>query len=458
MERLEARRLRRIGPAILNTRTALLLGFGGLLALLIFTGLDAIRVLSQARSANAAIRREFLERARRLDEIRSALYLSGTLVRDYLLEPDPGDADRQREALRAVRARMDSELADYAKLVPQDETAPVSVLRRELDSYWRSLDPVLGWNAEQRRRGGYAFLRDEVFPRRTAMLGIADQIAGVNAGELTSGDRRLAEMFVAFRSRLLGTLAITLGLGLLLAGASMGRILRLERETDRHLEAVTQARAQLRELSARLVEAQEHERKSISRELHDAVGQSLSAVLFELRNLVAEIPPDSTSLRAHADTIRKLVEGSVAMVRNMALLLRPSMLDDLGLVPALEWHAREVSKNTGLIVNVAAAGIPEDLPEEHKTCIYRIVQESLHNVVRHAHARTARVTIQMAERGIELTIQDDGEGFTPALQKGLGLIGIQERVENLAGKLHVRSAAGQGTMLSVYLPLLAATA
>src|SRR5450759_5326385 len=123
MERLEARRLRRIGPAILNTRTALLLGFGGLLALLIFTGLDAIRVLSQARSANAAIRREFLERARRLDEIRSALYLSGTLVRDYLLEPDPGDADRQREALRAVRARMDSELADYAKLVPQDETA-----------------------------------------------------------------------------------------------------------------------------------------------------------------------------------------------------------------------------------------------------------------------------------------------------------------------------------------------
>ena len=141
------------------------------------------------------------------------------------------------------------------------------------------------------------------------------------------------------------------------------------------------------------------------------------------------------------------------MVRNMALLLRPSMLDDLGLVSAVEWQAREVSRRSGLIINVAADELSGDLSDEHKTCIYRIVQEALHNVSCHADAQTVRIVINRTPDGIEVAIQDDGKGFRPEREKGLGLIGIQERVGNLGGVLRVESRPGEGTLLSVKLPI-----
>jgi signal transduction histidine kinase len=404
------------------------------------------------RTGNALVREEFLERSRRIDEIRSAVYLSGTLVRDYLLEPDPAAAERQLVSLRALRNRMDAELHDYSDLLPANEAQPLASLREELVAYWRSLDPVFAWTPDRRRGQGYAFLRDVVFPRRTAMLDLADRIGAMNAQEHTSGDRRLDQMFTSFRNRLLATLAITVGLGVLLAGASMGRILRLERQTRENLIEVTRARAELRELSARLLDAQENERKSISRELHDAVGQSLSATLLELRNLSAVLPDDSDA-RTRLEGAKRLLETSVGMVRNMALLLRPSMLDDLGLLPAVEWHSREVWKRSGVAVHVAGNGDLEDLPEQHKTCIYRVVQEALHNVVQHADAKNVRVMIERAPAAVHVSIQDDGHGFDPLRQKGLGLIGIEERVENLNGTVAVRSEPGLGTMLDISLPL-----
>jgi signal transduction histidine kinase len=438
---------------LFSTRTALLLGFGGLLLLLIISGLDAVQVLSQMRSSNERIRREFLERARKLEQIRLGLYLSGTYIRDYLLEPVPETAERHRAILETTRTQITSELLGYEQLLRPEQRKPFRVLQQELDAYWNSLDPVLGWDGQRRKALGYAFLRDEVFPRRMSMLSIADRIGAVNEQELTAGDRRLSEMFVGLRNRLMTVLAITVALGFLQAGASMKQILRLERATARHLEEVTLARGQLRDLSARLVAAQESERKTISRELHDAIGQSLSAVLFEFRNMSAVLPDQPPGLRRHAETIRKLVESSVGMVRNMALLLRPSMLDDLGLVPALEWQARDVSKRTGLIVNVAATELPEDLPDEHKTCIFRVVQEGLHNVSKHSDARTVRIAVAHRHGDIVLSVEDDGKGLSPDQRNGLGLIGVHERVENLGGTFRVESSPGRGTLLSITLPL-----
>jgi signal transduction histidine kinase len=439
--------------AIFSARSALLLGFGSILLLLVISGVDAIQVLGEMQRGNARIRSDYLERARKLDEIRSALYLSGTYIRDYLLEPDSENARRHQSSLKSTKARIEGELAGYETLLRPEQRAPFAGLQRELAAYWRSLDPVLHWTSEQRREGGYAFLRDEVFPRRTNMLAIAGRIAEVNEEEFTAGDRRLSEAFTTLRQRLVAVLAVTVLLGLLLAGATIHQIMGLERATARHLAEVTRAREELRELSARLVSAQENERATISRELHDAVGQSLSAVLLEVRNLAAVMPGSPPALGAHLDTIRKLAEGAVGMVRNMALLLRPSMLDDLGLIPALEWQARDVSRRTGMLVHVAAVGVPDDLPEEHKTCIYRIVQEALNNISKHAGAKTVRITVERRDGEINLAIQDDGRGFTPGPRRGLGLIGIGERVENLRGSFRVESEPGHGSLLAVTLPL-----
>jgi signal transduction histidine kinase len=134
------------------------------------------------------------------------------------------------------------------------------------------------------------------------------------------------------------------------------------------------------------------------------------------------------------------------------------MLDDLGLVPALEWQAREVSKGWGVWVEVDACSVPEDLPEEHKTCIYRVVQEALHNIVQHAGARKVKVIVRQEQDRLSLAIEDDGRGFDTARQKGMGLVGMEERVRHLGGTFDVHSRPGSGTVLDVSLPLPAAVA
>ena len=137
----------------------------------------------------------------------------------------------------------------------------------------------------------------------------------------------------------------------------------------------------------------------------------------------------------------------------MALLLRPSMLDDLGLIPALEWQAREVARSANIRVNVAAEGVPDDLPGPHKTCIYRIVQEALHNCARHSGASMVRITVKNGSDAIHVMVQDDGCGFKPETERGLGLLGMQERVTNLGGSFEIDSHIGRGTLLAIALPL-----
>jgi signal transduction histidine kinase len=202
-----------------------------------------------------------------------------------------------------------------------------------------------------------------------------------------------------------------------------------------------------------LVSAQEEERRAISRELHDEVGQSLSALLMEAGNAAARVPPDSAEVRRHVDSIKKLAEASVNVIRNMTLLLRPSMLDDFGLVPALEWQAREISKRSGMRVQVSADDAAAELPDALKTCIYRVVQEALNNCARHAQARTVKVRVEQEPSRIVLTVEDDGRGFDAQRVRGLGLVGMQERVHHLGGVFAVRSNLGAGTRVAVELPL-----
>ncbi len=129
------------------------------------------------------------------------------------------------------------------------------------------------------------------------------------------------------------------------------------------------------------------------------------------------------------------------------------MLDDFGLVPALNWQAKETAKRTGLKVQMSAAELPRDLPEEHKICIYRIVQEALNNVVRHAQASAAHVRLQWENERINLMVQDDGTGFDAERVRGLGLLGMEERVHHLGGVFTVDSHPGRGTLLTIQLPV-----
>jgi signal transduction histidine kinase len=437
-----------------ESRLVLIAGFGGLLLLMAFAGADGLQALQRIQSSNDRIRDDFLLRTQVLERIRSDLYRSGTDVRDYLLEPQAGRAEGHRYTLLETRQDMDAALQQYLQLLSSGEAQPFRVLTDELAAYWHVLEPTFEWTAEQRQRAGYAFLRDEVFPRRTSMLAIADQIGRFNEAQLNSGKLAVQSTFRQFRSRLMITISLTIALGFVLAIFSTRKILKLERTTAQHYKEMSHARAELKHLSARLLEAQEEERKLISRELHDEVGQALTGMLVEMANLSNLIRnKEESALSQKADDIKGLLEESIGVVRNMALLLRPSMLDDLGLVPALQWQAREASKRSGIWVKVAAEQVSDELSEDHKTCVYRIVQEALHNIVQHANARNVRIAVTQEPDRLLLSIQDDGRGFNPHQERGMGLIGMEERVSALGGRLFVESARGEGTLLRVALPL-----
>lgn len=438
-----------------QTLRLLLIGFGGLLLLLATTGLNALSVLRKIQTRNESIREDYFNRDRILEQLRSDIYLSGTYVRDLLLEQDPSLADAHRKELEDTRLRIEKNVAAYDRILRREEQLPFRQFTTQLKAYFDSLQPALEWNATQRRALGYSFMKDSLLPRRMVIVRLADQISDVNQRQMDAGNQHVAILFAEFRRSLIVLLVFTLIVGTVLAGGSTYRILRLERISAQRFDEVEQARGALRELSARLIEVQESERRALSRELHDEVGQSLSALLLGLGNVAAILSPETESdARGQLNDLRRLAERTVAVVRDMSLLLRPSMLDDLGLIPAVQWQAREISRTKNLAVQVQAGALSEDIPDEHKTCIYRIVQEALHNVARHAKAKNARIQLTQNADSLLLTIQDDGQGFAPEREKGVGLLGMEERVTHLGGSFQVHSAPGKGTSIRIQLPLL----
>ena len=233
-------------PLVAGSRLVLMLGFGGLLLLLSFASIDAVRALRRIQDSNEAIREDFVRRSRLLERIRGDVYTSGTYVRDYLLESESGLAEGHRASLAATRRDMDSAMVQYRAILGGPEKRPFDVLTRELAEYWTVLDPVFQWSPEERRQKGYPFLRDEVFRRRQSMLGMADQIAAINENQMNSGKQEVQATFYDARRRLLITIGLTIGLGLLLAAFTTRRILRLESRAERDFQEISGARTELK--------------------------------------------------------------------------------------------------------------------------------------------------------------------------------------------------------------------
>jgi signal transduction histidine kinase len=228
----------------------------------------------------------------------------------------------------------------------------------------------------------------------------------------------------------------------------------LENRAEHHRALIEHDRQEMRSLSQKLVKAQEAERKSISRELHDQVGQMLTALRMEIGNVEQLRHTHSGEFQEHVTAAKALAEQTLRTVRDLAMGLRPSMLDDLGLASALKWQAREFTRYAGVPVDVRIEGSLDQLSEDHRTCIYRIVQEALTNCARHAAAKSIRISLQGHNDILALAVQDDGVGFSlaPDDEPGLGLLGIEERVRELGGKMSIESQAEKGTLLKVEIP------
>ncbi|MEE9616749.1 MAG: PAS domain S-box protein, partial [Anaerolineae bacterium] len=220
------------------------------------------------------------------------------------------------------------------------------------------------------------------------------------------------------------------------------------------------ARARAEGLAARVVQAQEEERRRIARELHDEVGQLLTGAKLSQEMLVADLPAELAELRERALENVDLIDETMDVVRKLSLDLRPAALDELGLRAALEWHIERYQHRTGLQVILRQEAIPSQLPDPLATAVYRIIQETLTNVARHASAESVVVEVACVDRNLRVQVTDDGCGFDAAtvLRTGLaeghfGLVGLQERATLLGGKARIESAPGKGTRIAVELPL-----
>jgi signal transduction histidine kinase len=443
-----------------RTWPALALGFGSLLLLVLLSGLDSWRRVGRIYTTVLSIQTSHTRADQALHEIESGIYLSAVFIRDFLLDISNLTAEFHRDQLRAIRASMDRELKTLEDSTASGDREMIERLRREIDAYWSSMDPVFDWTPAQKLAASWLFLRRNVLPRRAAVLEIAGQARKMNAGELEQRQREMDSNMAEFRRSGQRTLILVLALAAAASLASILRVSHLESRAAKQHAETERAEREMRRLSHELVRAQEDERRNLSRELHDEIGQTLTALGVELANLERLRASGEGQFEEHLQDAKQLAAQTLRSVRDIAMGLRPALLDDLGLGPALEWQGREFSRRTGIPVEVLREGLREDLPEGHRTCLYRVVQEALTNCARHAEAKHIRVALHTEVGRLSLTVQDDGQGLPPQFQREradgaphMGLVGIEERIRELGGALVIDSQAGKGTLLKVWIPL-----
>ena len=344
----------------LKTWLVAALGLGSLLLLI------ALSILASSRKAqDIYVQLDQLDTHHRLVEtnlrgLRSDVNLSGVFVRDYLLDVARERGPGYREQLTEFREANMATLAELEKLIGRDER--IESLRAKLDEYWQTFDPLFDWTPAEKILQSAGFLRREVVPRRDAVLSIALQIEELNNANIAAQKAEMSRRQEAFRRDMRRLLWQTVLLGLAVSIVVVVRLRVLEHRSE-------EAEGQMRELSQQLVNTQEEERRNLSRELHDHVAQVLTGLRMGLGR-IERISGDSRVSVAVAEC-RQLVDDMFRTVRDLALGLRPSMLDDFGLQPALEWHVRDFSRRFNMDAELKIDGDVASLPDKHRTCVYR---------------------------------------------------------------------------------------
>jgi PAS domain S-box-containing protein len=229
-------------------------------------------------------------------------------------------------------------------------------------------------------------------------------------------------------------------------------------ERRRAEQAMRDYTGQLRQLSLRMFEAEENERRRLARELHDRIGQNVTALSLNLNMVRGELPEDCRhKVKTRLDDCESLLYQTAQLVRNVLVNLRPPGLDDLGLVAALKEHARQVAERTGVSAAVIGTEIVPRLPPATETTLFRIAQEALNNIAKHARATEVSVTLEAGPDTVVLTVADNGRGFDTTARlvqptSSLGMVSMRERAESIGARLHIESAPGKGTRVIVEAP------
>jgi signal transduction histidine kinase len=339
-------------------------------------------------------------------------------------------------------------LDEYRRLSSAAESAHVDELLAEVANFRATIDSVLGRGATT--NDPRSVLTSRVAPAREAVMRASEDARAENRSAFVEQQSSIPGIVGGVHRQALTQLGFALA-------ASFGIALLATVYASRLESRLVQKKLDLQQLSAKVIHAQEEERRTIARELHDEIGQAMSAVKVELAVAQTRVEQVGASVGL-LDDAQAIADTALRTVRDLSHLLHPGILDDLGLAAALDWYIRGFSRRNRIPVALDCAIGDGRLVPNIEANVYRIVQEALTNVARHSRATDCRVSVRSSQGKLVVTVEDNGVGFDPdglerrTAERGLGLIGIRERAGELLGIVRIDSTPGNGTRLTVELP------
>jgi signal transduction histidine kinase len=434
----------------LTIRAAMILGFGLTMSLWLFTGSQIARRSGELerRSGDPATR--YVQAQDLLAVTRVHILATSGAVRDALFDSGGPTRDHLQQAESRLTELRTAVGAYVLVLDSADERAALQHLQGETGRFESAMRALL--TNPDRSADPRATLRTVVLPRREEMLRRSEELQALNRAAFVQHQQELHLIEASAEQWTWRQLGLALALSLGVAVLATLYASRLETRLKTELDKDARNTAALQQLSTRLIHVQEEERRRLARELHDEVGQALTAIKVELA--VAQRRIDASTLLEPA---QQITDQTLQTVRNMSRLLHPAALDDLGLQAAVDSYLSDFSRRTGIRAELLPPPILSRLPSDIERAAFRIVQEALTNIARHADATSCTVTMQRRLQMLEVIVEDNGRGFdTGELERsprpGLGLLGVSERVAHLNGSMSIDSRQGHGTRLFIALP------
>jgi signal transduction histidine kinase len=438
----------------------MIVGLGITIGIWVFAGYFFGRRIADLEGRTSAVSARYIMAQDLLTQARTNILLTSVYARDaFLLYSDPETASDNRRRIDGAFRAAEQALERYTPVLNGTGNEPVTVkrLRLEIGELRVTMLDVLASDRRTWATQAGSLLQQRVRPKREAVLRVAEELQALNRQAYVDHQEEVAAIYVLTQRR------VWLSLGLAVLGSLMIGLLAwlyaglLEKRIQQQRERDALNARDLQRLSAQLLSAQEEERRSLARELHDEVGQTLTAMKLELKSAQQALVAAGQAPDLLEDA-RAIADRALHTVRDLSHLLHPSMLDDLGLPAAVEWFVNGLAKHHQTVIELVQQPTDGRAAPETEAAAYRIVQEGVHNVLKHAHATNCRVTIQRVQDQLTVVIADNGVGFNvtasaePGTSRGLGLVGMRERAARLDGVLQIESAPGAGTTVTATLP------
>jgi signal transduction histidine kinase len=448
----------------LSIRAAVFLGFGFIFGLWMFAWVQLSLRIGAAQRRAEAINTRYVSAQETLSNIRSNVLMASVAFRDALLDPDPGNMSRYRSQLEGSYTTLDALLRAYKHVSDAptpEEREQFARLESEVDAYRRNMLDVLASDRKQWLVEARNVLSRRVTPRRDIIIAVSEGVQSLNRAGYVEQQSEIGNVYQSVQRDLWQVLGLALAVGIAVAILAIVYAGRLERRLRQQLAKDVELAHDLQELSAKLVSIQEQERRHIARELHDEIGQALTAIKMELayaQRSIERAQGATTVLQA----ARAITDDALHQVRDLSYLLHPAALDEFGLVSAVDEHVKSFGKRNGIAAELSHASMNSRLAQETETAAYRIIQEALNNVAKHAKATQCKVCLARQSDILRIVVEDNGVGFAQSAprshdRRGLGLIGIRERASHLNGTVVMESVRGRGTRIVVELPVRRAT-